>query len=163
MDDDPLGIPDDAILYRRITWQYFGAASRYELGETPKLNQNCFQDFPFERCTADGYDCCCLSLDLAVLVAAHGRTPASLCQAWGADYGLARVEAGALRRLQRGDGTAVPQGFALDPTEQEPWHVLMFDLSSPAEAQRPGGARKAVAAAAEWVIPLVASQAPGAR
>lgn len=64
--------------------------------------------------------------------------------------GLVVVVAGALRNLAKGDGPC-PQGIMLAPTDEEPWHAVVFDLAS---AKRSGGAQKAIVKLAEVIVPL---------
>ncbi len=67
-------------------------------------------------------------------------------------YGLARIHVGALRSLQRADGSPCPQGVMPAPTAEEPWHCVVFDWEA---RPRKGAVQNAIAKVAEWEIPLI--------
>lgn len=67
------------------------------------------------------------------------------------DMGLVSVAAGELRNLKKGDKTPCPQGIMLYPTQDEPWHAVVFDVN---EHKRSAGAAKAIARVAAVVVPL---------
>jgi hypothetical protein len=149
--DDQVGVPDEALLYRRVDWDKIGGRSRCPVGETGKINGNCFTDYPLDRATAMGYPGPCMSVGVDVVLKEHGQKAAKLLEKCEG-YGLACVTAGDLRRLTRPDGSPCPQGVMLSPTEVEPWHGVVFDIT---DGQRKTSVCKAIARIAKWAIPLV--------
>lgn len=148
--DDLEAVPDDALLYRRVDWDKVGGRQRTAPGEIPDLNANCFTDYPEARARELGYPGPCMSVGVSVVLAVKGYSPEDLLKGYEG-YGLARVTAGDLRRLQRLDGTPCPQGIMLVPTEVEPWHGVVFD-----QVRRPRQkpVSKAIARVGAWEIPL---------
>lgn len=147
--DDRNGVPDDALLYRRVSWGSIGG--RCPPGQLAELSGNCFRDYPDAQARALGYPGPCMSVGVGTVLQARGLQPEAMLVGH-AGYGLAVVRAGDLRRLCRFDGTACEQGVMLSPTDEEPWHGVVFDKSGSARS-------KAVAVAvqrkAEWHVPLI--------
>lgn len=149
--DDREAIPDDVVLYRRVDWDKIGGKGKYAPGEVGRLNKNCFTDQGAEVAAEHGLPGPCMS------VAAGNHLPDDypperLLDSWPG-YGLASFTARDVRNLSRADGSPCPQGVMLAPTEAEPWHAVVFDLADP-DAKRSGGACRAIAERAEWVVPL---------
>ena len=48
---------------------------------------------------------------------------------FNASYGIIRLPIGHVRQLKRLSGEDQPQGVMRDPTTDQPWHVVMWDLS----------------------------------
>lgn len=147
--DDVEGVPDDAVLYRRVDWDKVGGRDRCLPGAQASLTANCFRDYPDDRAVAMGYPGPCMSVAAGNLLPAEG--PSVLLAGYPA-YGLAAVTAGALRQLTRASGDPCPQGVMLAPTASEPWHAVVFDLTTD---KRSDGVCKAIAAAARWELPLM--------
>lgn len=85
-----------------------------------------------------------------------GKKPRDLLAEWGENYGIAKFTAGQVRQLVRADpgSTPCPQGVMASPTDAEPWHGVVFDLSG---AERRSPVCKRIAVCAEWEIPLTHS------
>ena len=149
--DDPVGVPDDAILYRRVDWDKIGGQAKYAVGEVGRLNANAFTDYDAARAATFGYSGPCMSVGTSIVLAKLGKGPEALLEGFPG-YGLARMRAGDLRHLVRGDHTACPQGIMLAPTEAEPWHAVVFDLAG---GKRSTSAAKAISRVADWEIELV--------
>jgi hypothetical protein len=149
--DDPVGVPDDATLYRRVDWDRIGGRAKYGAGEVGRLNPNAFTDYDAVRAAGYGYAGPCMSVGTSTVLDALGKRPSVLLEGFP-DYGLARVRAGDLRRLVRLDGTACPQGIMLAPTQAEPWHAVIFDLAG---GKRTNAVAKAIVRIAEWEIELI--------
>jgi hypothetical protein len=153
-EDDPEAVPDTAMLYRRVAWDKIGGRSRCPLGEVGRLNANCFTDWPPDAAAEAGFLRPCMSVGVSTVLERLGYSPEKMLEDYP-DYGLACVTAGVLRSLTKADGiTPCPQGIMLAPTEKEPWHGVVFDLTS---ERRSGAAKSAIVAAAKWVIPLLNS------
>jgi hypothetical protein len=149
--DDLDGIPDDTLLYRRIAWDMIGGRARVAPGEIAQLSGNCFRDYSEEKAQAMGYPGPCMSFAVGTVLAERRIAPEALLEQYPG-YGLAVVEAGALRELTTGSGLSCPQGIMLAPTELEPWHGVVFDKT---QRLRSDKACKAIKTAAEWHVPLV--------
>lgn len=52
--DDPLDIPDETLLYRRVHWDQLGGRKVYASGETAKLSGNAFSDYSSDRAHLHG-------------------------------------------------------------------------------------------------------------
>jgi len=154
LEDDADAVPDEAILFRRVAWDKIGGRGKCPPGATGRLNANCFTDWPQEAAAKAGFPRPCMSVGVSTVLEELGYPPEKMLEDYP-ECGLACVNAGALRNLTRADGsTRCPQGIMLAPTEKEPWHGVVFDLTS---ERRGGAAKTAIAAAARWVIPLVNS------
>jgi hypothetical protein len=150
-EDDLVGVPDEAVLYRRVDWDKIGGKAKYPPGEIGKINSNCFTDYPAEKATDLGYPGPCMSVGVSTVLQDYEHEPSKMLEGFS-DYGLACVTAGDLRKLTRGDGEPRPQGIMLSPTDDEPWHGVVFDLI---DLQRSNATRKAVARIAAWEIALI--------
>lgn len=149
--DDPVAIPDDAILYRRVDWDRIGGRDKCPSGEKGTLNANCFRDYPDERSRVAGYPGPCMSVGISTVLDELGYSADKLLEGYEG-YGLAEITAGDIRRLVCADGSPCPQGIMPDPTEAEPWHGIIFDA---AKRPRKTAACKAIARRARWTVPLV--------
>lgn len=148
---DSSSIDDDAVVYRRVDWDKVGGRERATIGASPRLNGNCFTDFPEARATAVGYPGPCMSVGLSTILADLRLTPEAMLIGFDG-YGLASIRVGDLRQLKKGNGDPGPQGIMMSPTTTEPWHCVVFDLQ---ERPRKEGCKKAIAKVAEWNVPLV--------
>lgn len=145
LEDDRESIPDDAYVYRRLSWKHVGNRNGYEPGDCARFTSNCFRDYPTDKAKALGYPRACMSVCYAGLVSAER----ALRDYDG--YGLARIKAGDLRDLKRLDGTPCPQGIRLAATDDEPWHAVVFDLTN---EFRKDPVCRLIAHIAQWEIPL---------
>lgn len=148
--DDQHQIPDEALLYRRIDWDMVGGRLKCPVGETPMLSGNCFSDRNAEWALKRGLAGACMSVGVGTVLRAKGHLP-SVVLGGKLKYGLAVIRAGDLRNLKRKSGALCPQGVMLYPTEDEPWHGVVFDMSG----RRSDAARSAIASAATWEIALI--------
>jgi hypothetical protein len=149
--DDPDGIPDEAILYRRVDWDKIGGIARAVSGVEPSLNGNCFSDYPESEAGNLGFPGPCMSVGVSMVLDQLELPVGRLLQGFEG-YGLASMRAGDLRVLKRADGTPCPHGVMLAPTDSEPWHGIVFDETT---RPRKGGVQKAVCRIAKWEIPLL--------
>lgn len=136
---DQEDIPDDELLYRRIPppwidWNSLDASGR------PRIRRAAFQDYPAEKAREMGMPGPCMSVGLASILNAHDRQPTQLLEGWGANYGIASLRAGDARQLE--------QGVMRWPTEDEPWHGVVFTKIG---SKKTGGTQNALAQAASWV------------
>lgn len=150
--DDPIQIPDDALLLRRVDWDKAGGKTRVPVGERAKMTGNFFTDYPEGKALELGYPGACMSVGLLHEIERRGLDAARAMLQGFEGYGLVAVRAGALRSLVRANGDPCPQGIMPAPTAQEPWHAVVFDLER-RPRQKP--ATKRIAEVAEWVVPLV--------
>jgi hypothetical protein len=150
-EDDRANIPDEVILYRRVDWDRIGGRDRCPHGQTGKLNGNSFTDYQADRALRMGYPGPCMSIGVGTVLTSYGYEPVKLLDELS-DYGLARIAAGDLRKLTRINGDPCPQGLMLVPTEAEPWHGIVFDLT---ERPRTKPVCKVIAQIATWEIPLI--------
>jgi hypothetical protein len=93
-----------------------------------------------------------MSVGVSTVLAEEGLSPEKMLEGYPG-YGLAYFSAGDVRRLTKADGTTpCPQGVMLAPTEAEPWHGVVFDLSG---TRRGKAAKNAIARIATWLVPLI--------
>lgn len=145
--DDPVGVPDDTVLYRRTDWGKIGGRPTEPDTENLSITKNFFTDAPQSLADQYGLERACMSVGVSSVL---GSQPERMLANWP-NCGLVSVTAGELRRLRKSDGTAVPQGVMLFPTEAEPWHAVVFTLTG---LKRDGQTLKAIAALARIVVPL---------
>ena len=150
--DDQDGIPDDTVLYRRVSWDRIGGRQSCPSGEQARLSGNCFRDYPEDKAREMGYPGPCMSVGAETIFRQLGVDPRVMISGYEG-YGLAAVTAGDLRGLIRSSGAACPQGVMLRGTVEEPWHAVVFDLGG--SGKRPAAVCDAISRQAYWVIPLV--------
>jgi hypothetical protein len=151
--DDVAAIPNNAVLYRRVSWDKIGGEDKYEDGQEGRLNGNCFTDYPAAVAQTYGFPGPCMSVGFASILSEQGYEPEKLLEGFD-DYGLARILARDLRSLLRADGvTPCAQGIMFAPTEKEPWHTVVFDVLG---GPRKAAVCKSIADVATWELPLVA-------
>jgi hypothetical protein len=149
--DDSEAVHDDVILYRRVDWDKIGGRSKCPPGQVATLNGNCFTDYDAERALALGYPGPCMSVGLGNVLKDLGLPPEQMLEGFEG-MGLAEINASDLRTLCRVDGTSCPQGLMASPTDAEPWHGIVFDMTFP---KRPKPICKAISKLARWRVPLV--------
>jgi len=148
---DDSSVSDDDVVYRRADWDKIGGRTRTAPGQTAKISPNFFTDYPKEAAELHGYPDPCMSVGLHSMIQRLGYGPEVMLEEFP-DYGLLMVHVGDLRQLMRGSGAPCAQGVLASPTEDEPWHGVVFDLES---RPRRDPAKKAIAKVACWVIPLI--------
>jgi hypothetical protein len=151
LQDDPINVPDSAILYRRVDWDRIGGRDRAIIGTPPKLSANCFTDYPETKAREYGFDGPCMSVAISTVLIKLGYTPEKLLEKHP-EYGLAKILARDLRTLKKADGSDCPQGIMLAAIDDEPWHGVVFDLN---ERPRKSAVSKAIFRVADWEIPLI--------
>lgn len=152
LEDDPEAIPNDVIVYRRVSWEKLGGRDACPRGDTAKLSGNAFTDYPAEKALEMGFPGPCMSVDVSTVLSARGLTPDHVLRDLSG-FGLAGVRAGDLRDLRRKNGDPCPQGIMPAPTPAEPWHAVVFGAGL--MKKRSGGENRAIADVAFWVLPLV--------
>lgn len=148
--DDPDGVPNDAILYRRVHWDMAGGRAQYTEGEALRLSGNHFSDYPEGSALALGFPAPCMSVGVDAILTDRGYGPEKMLEKHP-EMGLVQVTAGDLRSLVKLDGTPCPQGIMLAPTGNEPWHAVVFDCH---EQPRSKKVRNQILLKAQWVVPL---------
>jgi hypothetical protein len=149
--DDEITVPDGVILYRRVDWDKIGGRTKCPSGATGTLNANCFTDYPLDRALALGYPDSCMSVGLGNVLQELGLPPEKMLEGYEG-MGLAEINASDLRKLSRFDGTPCPQGLMACPTDTEPWHGIVFDMTI---RPRKKAICKMIAQLARWTVPLV--------
>ena len=148
--DDP-NVADTEILYRRASWEKIGGRGKTEPGQIAKIHHNFFSDYPKEAAERLGYSGPCMSVGLHSVIEQSGHRPEKMLENFP-EFGLLMITVGELRRLKRASGEPCPQGILASATLAEPWHGVVFDLESP---PRRDPAKKAIAMAADWLVPLI--------
>jgi hypothetical protein len=110
-------IPDDALLYRR-TIPRFVDWSDLDATGAPRLTSGCFQYLGDDEARKRGYPGPAMSIGLGTVLAQLGESPMKMLEGFEPTYGLAILRAGAVREKR--------QGIFARPTEQEPWHGVVF-------------------------------------
>lgn len=148
--DDP-AISDHVLVYRRVDWDKIGGRGRATPGVPAKISSNFFSDYPEQAARDLGYPGPCMSVGIGSVLMHLGVTPEAMLRAFP-EHGLTITSVGELRQLKRGNGEPCPQGIIASPTETEPWHGVVFDLTT---RPRRDPVRKAIARASTWHIPLM--------
>lgn len=149
-EDDTSGVPDATILFRRVTWDLIGGRERCAIGAEAQISGNAFSDYPELRARELGYPGPCMSVALEAKLREHGFGPERLILDHPG-YGVVRIRVEDLRSLTRSNGEECHQGVMASPEETEPWHAVVFE---PRGGQRQKPVKAAIAAVAQWVIPL---------
>jgi len=133
--DDP-SIRDDELLYRRVhpTW------IDWTDPDAPRVRRVAFQDQKEAVALEMGLPGPCLSVGLSSVLEEHNVDPAKMLESWGYEYGLASIRAGGARGSN--------QGVMRWPTEDEPWHGVVFAASG---GKRSSGVQSHLAQSAKWV------------
>lgn len=145
--DDPDGVPDSTVLFRRTSWEKIGGRRGEPGSSFWGVTPNFFTDAPIQEAIRLGFARTCMSVGVSTVL---GDEPEKMLTRFP-DMGLVAVTAGQLRSLQKGDGTPCPQGIMLAPTQEEPWHAVVFAVN---EDKRSGAACKAIAKLCRVVVPL---------
>jgi hypothetical protein len=147
--DDAAGIPDDAVLYRRIrpgivTWPALDSE------DEPSIPRQGLQDYPDvlarEKFELPG---ACMSVAREKVLSDYGYAPKKLIEEYPT-YGVISMTAGAVRQL----GSAPPgidwrQGVMPDPRPpDEPWHAVVYWPGG----KKTRGIETALAKVSKWVI-----------
>lgn len=143
--DDEESIPDEEFVYRRILFpNWVDDTKRDNLGR-PRIKRSAFQEFGAEKARQLGYPGPCFSVGLSSVLTAHGREPTDLLEGWDSEdrkYGIAHLRVADIRRKGR--------GVMARPTDQEPWHAVVFPKTTETRKQK-ADSESALAAAAVWV------------
>lgn len=146
--DDPGSITDEVVLYRRTTWDKMGGRRGEPGSECWLTTKNFFTDAPLQEAERWGLGRVCMSVGVSTLL--EDKYEKMLVDL--PHMGLVSMTAGQLRRLAKGNGTPCPQGIMMVPTENEPWHAVVFDQTEP---KRSTAACKAINDLCIVVVPLV--------
>jgi len=138
--DDSEGIPDDAILYRRIRLPDWVDWSVRNDANQPRIKGWAFQDWTPKMAEKQGLPGPAMSVGLKSILNAHGHDASRMIEG-RTGYAVAGLTAAAARQVE--------QGMTGRPTDQEPWHALVFCLHRKAKN---GAMEEALAEAAFWVI-----------
>jgi hypothetical protein len=154
LQDDPIGVPDGEVLLRRVAFDSIGGNRPAMNGQVAELSENAFRDYSSEKAAEMGFDGPCMSIGILSVLISEGRTAADWRDDWGKSYGIARFTAGQVRQLVLVDAakTPCPQGVMASPTDAEPWHGVVFDLSG---VRRKASVCKRIKVCAEWEVPLI--------
>ncbi len=140
-DDQTDGITDDTIVYRKVAPTFIDWNILDELGN-PRIKSGAFQDYGKKKAAQLGYPAPAMSVCLANIMVERGVEPPELINREGPKYGVARFTAGDVRRFE--------QGVMHRPTDDEPWHGIVF---SKIGNQRKDSMQDAVQDCAVWVVP----------
>jgi hypothetical protein len=148
---DDKDIPNDAVVLRRVNWNQGGGIDKYSPGQTFNITANCFRDQTMEGAVRAGLARPCMSVGVDYILHQHGLAVARMVEDFEG-FGLVSFDVGSLRNLTTLSGVRVPQGVMLCPTETEPWHAVVFDLTG---SKRGNPACQAIANLAAWEVALV--------
>lgn len=149
-DDREIG--DEILVYRRADWDKIGGRARATAGVEARISGNFFSDYPEHKARELGYAGPCMSIGLGSVLSELGLPPDVMLELHHGLHGLTVTRVGELRQLKRGTGEPCPQGIMASPTEAEPWHGVVFDLTC---RPRKDPVRKAIARVSTWHVPLV--------
>jgi hypothetical protein len=138
--DDPDGIPDDAVLYRRIKLPDWVDWSVRNEANQPRIKGWAFQDWRPKMAAEKNLPGPAMSAGLKSILEAHGYDASRMIDGLPG-YAVAGLTAAKAR--------AIEQGITGNPTDEEPWHTLVFCLHRKAKND---AMEVALAEAAFWVI-----------
>jgi hypothetical protein len=130
--NDDATIEEEELLYRRIKLPDWVRPNELDSDGRPRIRSVAFQDFT---------EALAFKWGLASVLAAHGRDASALIE-HRVGYGVAGLRASDVRQFQ--------QGIQRHPTDNEPWHAIVFCLhrKSKNEPIKDRLAEKAV-----WILP----------
>ena len=138
--DDPDGIPDDAVLYRRIKLPDWVDWSVRNTANQPRIKGWAFQDWRPKMAAEKNLPGPAMSVGLKSILEAHGYDASRMIEG-RVGYAVAGITAAKAR--------AIEQGITGNPTDMEPWHTLVFCLHRKVKND---AMEVALAEAAFWVI-----------
>lgn len=138
--DDSDGIPGDAVLYRRIKLPDWVDWSVLNDANQPRIKGWAFQDWSPKMAQKQGLPGPAMSVGLKSILEAHGHDAGRMIEG-RIGYAVAGLTAAKAR--------AIEQGIRGNPTDEEPWHALVFCLHRKAKND---AMEEALAEAAFWVI-----------
>jgi len=117
-------------------------------GVIPSMPSQGFQDYPAQKAIEEyGLPGACMSVGLESVLAENELDHTAMLKGYEG-YGVAAFSAGAARNLAGPKGEDWRQGIMPDPTDEEPWHAVVFRL----EGSKTRGIQNALAQISEWVI-----------
>ncbi len=137
---DDADLADDAVLLRRIRSDWIRWDETGIVGQFPRITGQNFQDYSEDMAASVGCPAPAMSVGLLAVLQSHGRVETELLIGY-AGYGIASITVGDARREN--------QGVTRWPTDEEPWHALVFSRTS---RIRSVGVRSRLAAVAVWRI-----------
>jgi hypothetical protein len=146
--DDIEKIVNNAVLLRRIVPKFVQWSGLDSNGK-PAVPGQGFQDYP-EQVAIEEYNLpgACMSVAVEYILTEHGFNAAKVIEAFPG-YGVASITAGAMRSLQGSPGVDWTQGVMWNPTDDEPWHAVVYCNKG---GKKTGGMQSAIRATASWVI-----------
>jgi hypothetical protein len=148
--DDLAAVPDETIVYRRVSWDKIGGRERCPVGCAANLRPNAFSDYPEAKALELGFPGRCMSIGVGIVLKGSGFRPEKMLERFP-EEGLASMLAADLRKLTKGNGEPCPQGLMLAATDDEPWHGVVFDLTAGYKTE---AAKAAIARISSWAVPL---------
>lgn len=146
--DDVDKISDGAVLLRRVSPRLVNWRVIPE-GQSPPVPSQGFQDYPDAKAREEfGLPGACMSVAVEELVTENERNPEELVAEFPG-YGLAAVTAGELRTLKGPAPAEWEQGVMWDPTDNEPWHAVVYCKNG---SKKSKGIERAIAQLANWKI-----------
>jgi hypothetical protein len=107
-----------------------------------------FQDYPAQKAIEEyGLPGACMSVGLESVLTENDLDPAAMIKGYEG-YGVAAFNAGAARNLVGLKGEDWRQGVMPNPTDEEPWHAVVFRM----EGSKTRGIQNALAQISEWII-----------
>ena len=146
--DDVDKIANDAVLFRRITPSFVHWDGLQSAG-TPQVPRQGFQDYP-EQIARQRFNLpgACMSVAVQYILIDEGYDPEKLIIGYPG-YGVAAINAGVMRTLESPTGANWTQGVMWNPTDDEPWHAVVFCQNG---GKKTTGMQGAIAGTATWTI-----------
>lgn len=145
--DDRDTVPDTVRLFRRITPKFINWEAVPD-GAVPPVPSQGFQDYPAQKAIEEyGLPGACMSVGVESVLTGNDLDPAAMIKGYEG-YGVAVFSAGAARNLAGPKGEDWRQGIMPDPTDEEPWHAVVFRI----EGNKTRGIQNALAQLSEWIV-----------
>lgn len=143
--DEP-SLLGDEVLYRAVDPGYIDNWSSAP-ANLPGIPSRAWQDQKEEVAAGWGLRPCA-SVAVASLLTTHGSNVETWLEAFfRPSYGVIETTVGEMRSAKSMQGILVPQGVMLHPTDEQPWHAVVWSLKG---SKRSKGEMKALVFASRW-------------
>jgi hypothetical protein len=120
---DDSSVSDDDFVLRLIR------PDTIDFDPPPRARSNAFQQHSEATAAEHGLAASCLSVSLESKWREAGGRVEDLLAQFSSSYGIVRLSVRKVRKLKLLSGEDQPQGVMRDPTSDQPWHAVVWDLS----------------------------------
>lgn len=149
---DDASIADSDVLYRAVPPVLIDGCSSFS-GRDDEIPSRTWQDQKEDEAAKWGL-MPCASVAVARLLIDHGCEMQSwLAKFFSSDHGVVETTAGEARQATSSTSQSVPQGVMLHPTDEQPWHAVIWSKRG---VKRNKTEMKALVLTSRWVrLPIL--------